>query len=128
MKNVDIVINELLEDCGITLLSQNHFKENTDTIENFQQWKEKGYSFSLESVYQGKEFRRGRVVNEIKSNLETKKRLLLLGESGTSKTTLLMEIICDYFNEGYTVLYNLGDDDLRNTHNNRKDKRVGIRK
>ncbi len=39
-----------------------------------------------------------------------------------------MEIICDYFNEGYTVLYNLGDDDLRNTHNNRKDKRVGIRK
>ncbi|HXT84693.1 MAG TPA: ATP-binding protein, partial [Verrucomicrobiae bacterium] len=52
----------------------------------------------------------------MKSNLEAKKRLLLLGESGTSKTTLLMEIICDYFNEGYKVLYNLGDDDLRNTH------------
>ncbi len=33
----------------------------------------KGLLFSLESVYQGKEFRRGRVVNEIKSNLETKK-------------------------------------------------------
>jgi len=39
LKNVDIVINELSEDYGITLLSQNHFKENTDTVENFQQWK-----------------------------------------------------------------------------------------
>ena len=115
-KNVSIVINELSEDCGLILLSQNHFKENTDTEENFQQWKEKGYSFSLEAVYQGKSFRRERVLNEIKSNLEAKKRLLLLGESGTSKTTLLMEIICDYFNAGYRVLYNLGDDDLKNTN------------
>ena len=39
-----------------------------------------------------------------------------MGESGTSKTTLLMEIMCDYFDKGYRVLYNLGDDDLRNTN------------
>ena len=50
-----------------------------------------------------------------------------MGESGTSKTTLLMEIICDYFDEGYRVLYNLGDDDLKNTNTiNRKNKRIGI--
>jgi len=115
-KNVSIVINEISQDCGLTLLPPNHFIENTDTEENFKQWQEKGYSFSLESIYQRKEFRRERLLNEIKSKLEEKKRLLILGKSGTSKTTLLMEIICDYFDNGYLVLYNLGEDILKNTN------------
>ena len=88
-KNVSIVINELSQDCGLTLLPPNHFKENSDTIENFQQWREKGYPFSLESVYQTKSLDEKKILNEIKEKLEEKKRLLLLGESGTSKTTLL---------------------------------------
>ena len=45
--------------------------------------------------------------NEIKGRLEDKSRLLLAGESGTSKTTILMEILTDYFVEGYEILYNL---------------------
>ena len=115
-KNISVVINEFSQDCGLTLLAPNHFKENVDTIENFSQWREKGYAFSLESIYQRKEFRRKKLLKEIKDKLEDKKRLLLLGDSETSKTTLLMETISDYFDEGYRVIYNLGDDDLKNTN------------
>jgi hypothetical protein len=48
------------------------------------------------------------LVNEIKGRLESKGRLLLVGESGTSKTTILYEILTDYFLEGYEILYNDG--------------------
>ena len=113
-KNISIVINEFSQDCGLTLLSPDHFKENTDTTHNFKQWKEKDYSFSLESIHQGKEFRRNKVLSEIKHKLEENKRLLLLGEPGTSKTTLMMETICDYIDKGYRVMYNMGDEELRN--------------
>ena len=27
-----------------------------------------------------------------------------------------MEIICDYFDKGYKILYNLGEDELKNTN------------
>jgi tetratricopeptide (TPR) repeat protein len=113
-KNVSIVINEFSQDCGLTLLSQNHFKENNDITESVEKWK-KGFPFSLESIYQKQEFRRERVVTEIITKLDEKKRLLILGESGTSKTTLLMEILCDCFDNGYMILYNFGRDSLRNT-------------
>jgi len=33
-KNVSIVINEFSQDCGLTLLPPNHFKENTVIEEN----------------------------------------------------------------------------------------------
>ena len=36
----------------------------------------------------------------------------MLGESGTSKSTVLMEIMCDYFRDGYRVLHNLGSTQL----------------
>ena len=54
-----------------------------------------------------KSYKRQNVIDEIKQKLESKNRLLILGESGTSKSILLMEIICDYFKEGYKILYNL---------------------
>ncbi len=50
-KNVSIIVNEFFDDCGLTLLPPNHFKDNTDTEENVQQWREKGYQLSLESIY-----------------------------------------------------------------------------
>ena len=115
-KNVSIVINELSQDCGLTLLHPNHFIENADTEENVQQWREKGYQFSLEAVYKHNEFRREKILKEIRDKLEDKKRLLILGESGTSKTTLLKEIICDYFDKNYRVLYNLGDDIVKDAN------------
>jgi predicted AAA+ superfamily ATPase len=46
--------------------------------------------------------------------LEGKRRLLLVGESGTSKTTILMEILTDYFDEGYEILYNLDGPKIKN--------------
>jgi predicted ATP-dependent serine protease len=54
-------------------------------------------------------------VNVIKDELETKSnhRLLIVGESGTSKSTILMEIMCDYFDKGYEVLYNFGETVIR---------------
>ncbi|MER5174580.1 MAG: hypothetical protein ABJB76_07270 [Candidatus Nitrosocosmicus sp.] len=95
-KNVSIVI-EFSQDCGLTLLSPNHFIENSDIKEDVEKWK-KGFPFSLESIYQGKEYRREKVISKIKDKLEEKRRVLVLGMSGTSKTTLLMELMCNYFN------------------------------
>ena len=112
--NINKFIEETYSDCGLTLIHPNYFKENTDTEENLKQWRDKGYQLSLEAIFKGEEFRREKMLNEIKDKLENKKRLLILGESGTSKTTLLKEIICDYFRKGYRVLYNLGDDELKN--------------
>ena len=112
--NVTNVIQEI-KSYGLKLIHPNHFRDNSNTSENFEKWK-KGFPLSLESIYQHKEYKRERVLQEIIEKLEEKKRLLLLGESGTSKTTLLMEIICQYFDDGYRILYNLDNDDLKNTN------------
>lgn len=113
-KNVVVVVNEFSQDCGLTLLPPNHFKENNDIDEDLKRWK-KGFPFSLESIYHQNEYRRQKIMDEIKNKLQDKKRILLLGESGTSKTTILMEVICDYFRDGHIILYNIGRDTLRNT-------------
>jgi tetratricopeptide (TPR) repeat protein len=63
---------------------------------------------------QKKEFRRSALINDIKSRLKDKRRLLLAGESGTSKSTILMEIMTDYFDEGYEILYNLDGAEIKN--------------
>ncbi len=112
-KNVNLVINEYSSDCGLTLIAPNHFKENTDVDEDVRNWRN-GFPFALESIYQEKEYRRQKVISEIRNKLETTKRLLILGFSGTSKTTLLMEILCSYFNDNYTILVNLGRADIKN--------------
>ena len=76
----------------------------------------KDFLFHLSQFINTKSINEKRVLQEIIEKLEEKKRLLLLGESGTSKTTLLMEIICQYFDDGYRILYNLDNDDLKNTN------------
>ena len=83
------------------------------TTKDMENWK-KGFPFQLPSIRQEKEFRRTALINEIKSRLVDKRRLLLVGESGTSKTTLLMEILTDYFDEGYEILYNLDASEIKN--------------
>ena len=40
--------------------------------------------------------------------MEAKGCLILSGESGSSKTTVLNEIICDYYDKNYIILYNEG--------------------
>ncbi len=39
---------------------------------------------------------------------------LLVGESGTSKSTILKEVMCDCFDDGYNILYNYGSIDIKN--------------
>ena len=53
----------------------------------------------------------------LEEGLEKQQRLLLLGESGTSKSTLLMEIVCYYFDKGYKVLYSEGNEEPREPDN-----------
>ena len=51
-----------------------------------------------------KDFRRNEQIDVIKNKIENQHQLLIVGESGTSKSTILMEIMCDYFDDGYTIL------------------------
>lgn len=106
-KATNVFINQVKQQYGLRLIEPNYFEENKRTDENFKQWLE-GYEFKLPTIYYGHEHRRDRVLNEIRKRLESQHRLLLLGESGTSKSTLLMETICDYFDIGYKVLYSDG--------------------
>ncbi len=98
--------------CGLRLLNKEYFKDR-DPSNDFKEWLEKGRSFSLISIYNEKEYRRENLLDDIKENLKKNNRIILLGESGTSKGTLLMEIMCDYVkrNENYQVLYNINPED-----------------
>lgn len=67
------------------------------------------------TIHKGKrELRREGLIADIKSRLENQGKLLIVGQSGISKSTILMELICDYFHDGYDVLYNYGMTDIRN--------------
>ena len=98
---------------GLSWLPHNYFEDHISTTEDTENWK-KGFAFQLPSIMHEKEFRRCNLINDIKNRLEDKHRLLLVGESGTSKTTLLMEILTDYFAEGYEILYNLDRAEIKN--------------
>jgi tetratricopeptide (TPR) repeat protein len=98
---------------GLYWLSRNYFEDNISTTEDTENWKN-GFAFQLPSIMQEKEFRRNALLNEIKRRLEIRNRLLLVGESGTSKTTILMEILADYFAEGYEIFYNLEGNEIKN--------------
>jgi tetratricopeptide (TPR) repeat protein len=110
-KDISVVINQA-QDYGLNLLSPDYFKGYKSTDQDLEDWK-KGFSFKLEAIKQKKEFRRS-VVDKIKSKLENDHRLLLLGESGTSKSTILMEIMCEYFDYGYKILYDFGESEIKN--------------
>ena len=97
---------------GLNLLKPTYFEEYKATDQDFEDWKE-GFSFKLSSIKEHYEFRRS-VVDQIKMKIENHHQLLLVGEMGTSKSTILMEIICEYFEKGFKVLYNFGDSDITN--------------
>ncbi len=111
IKDLSVVINQA-RGYGLTLIRTNHFKENSDTDSNFEDWKN-GFNFTPESIYFKREYRRATVLDEIIKGLEKRQRLLLLGESGTSKSTLLMEVVCYYFDKRYKVLYSEGNEEPR---------------
>jgi hypothetical protein len=96
-KDISIINNEI-KPTGLALLESDYFERRKNVINDFEDWKS-GYPFKLPSIYYGYEFRRKNVTDEIKQKLETNNKLLMLGESGT-KSTILMEIMCDYFRNG----------------------------
>jgi GTPase SAR1 family protein len=78
---------------------------------DFEMWKK---GFDLPSIMAKRELRREGLIADIKSKLENQGKLLIVGQSGSSKTTILMELMCDYFDAGYEVLYNYGTTDIKN--------------
>jgi hypothetical protein len=104
---------DLYQGYGLNWLSPDYFEYHKSTDKDIENWK-KGFPFELEAIKERKEFRRNIVIDDIKSKIETQHQLLLIGESGTSKSTILKEIMCDYFDNGYNVLYNYGNTDIKN--------------
>ncbi len=102
---------EIYQTTGLSWF-RNYFDEHIYTSDT-ENWKN-GFEFRLPSIMQKKEFRRSALVNQIKSKLEDTRRLLLVGHSGSSKTTILMEILTDYFADGYEILYNLDGAEIKN--------------
>jgi tetratricopeptide (TPR) repeat protein/type II secretory pathway predicted ATPase ExeA len=90
----------IFEQCGLNLLHPNYFENHKSA----DRWK-KCFPFELADVKAGKEFRR-KILEKLKSMLEEKKVLVMVGEKGTGKSVILKEIMCDYFEKGYRVLYN----------------------
>jgi tetratricopeptide (TPR) repeat protein len=112
---IDQFSESLFEECGLHLLHKSHFLQHSDTLENFNEWLN-GFPFLKESIYYQREYRREKVISEIKQILEEKRNLLILGKSGTSKSTLIMEVLTDYLKKDVKVLYNLdpGDGKIEN--------------
>ena len=111
-KDITLVINQA-QTFGLNLLSPNYFREYKSGDQDTIDWKN-GFSFKLESIKEKKELRRS-VVDTVKTNLEREHKLLILGESGFSKSTILMEIMCEYYEIGYKILYNFGDVEIKNS-------------
>jgi tetratricopeptide (TPR) repeat protein len=103
---------ELYQTYGLNWLPRDYFEVNDYIDENFESWKN-GFPFELPSIKKNLEYRRN-VVDDIKQRLDSQYNLMIVGESGTSKSTILMEIVCDYFDNGYEILYNWGTSWIKN--------------
>jgi hypothetical protein len=91
---------------GLTLLTDSELTDDLAKKE-FNDWYEKGYPFGFAAIYHDKDYRRS-IVDEVKRKLEENGKAVIVGESGTSKSTIWMRVICEYYKEGYVVLYNKG--------------------
>lgn len=88
---------------GFELLTPDYFRDRKSTERDFEDWKN-GFPFKLEAVNDKQEFRRTDLLERLIQELEDKRVLVLKGEAGISKSTILMELICDYLEKGYLVL------------------------
>jgi tetratricopeptide (TPR) repeat protein len=91
---------------GLTLLTDSDLTDDL-AKKQFKNWYENGYPFGFAAVYHDKDYRRS-IVDEVKRKLEENGKAVIVGESGTSKSTIWMRVICEYYKEGYVVLYNKG--------------------
>jgi primosomal protein N' len=106
---------ELYQSFGLDWITSDYFEFHKTTEKDFDNWK-KGFTFDLPSIKAGRELRRETLIADIKSKLETDGKLLLVGPPGSSKTTILMELMCDYFDAGYEILYNNEVTDIKNAY------------
>ena len=93
---------------GLNWLRRDNFEYHKSTETDFEIWKK---GFDLPSIMAKRELRREGLIADIKSKLENQGKLLIVG---SSKTTILMELMCDYSDAGYEVFYNYGTTDIRN--------------
>jgi hypothetical protein len=111
-----VEISQKAESYGLNLLSPKYFVDHRSTEQDLKDWK-KGFSFKLEAIKDGQEYRRSSLIEYIENRLEQQHRLLIMGQTGTSKSIILMEIICDYVVKGYQILYNFGETGIANGSN-----------
>jgi tetratricopeptide (TPR) repeat protein len=112
-KNHEILENNLYQSYGLNWLPYDYFEHyKSNKQQDLEDWRN-GFEFKLPAIKSKLELRRDRVVENIKERLESQNKLLIVGESGTSKTTILKEILCDYFDKEYLILYNWGTDEIK---------------
>jgi Tfp pilus assembly protein PilF len=111
--NTGSISNSVIQICseseacfGLHVIDKDYFKKNNG---NFEEWKS-GYPFNIFAIKEKLEFRREKVLSDVRKLLESNHKIMLIGERGTSKSTVLMEIVCDYLDMGYWALYNDRDD------------------
>ena len=74
----------------------------THTNENVNEWK-KGFSMNLVSIKKKKHFTRDNILINILQKLNQKNFLILIGQSGYSKSIVLNEILCHYHESHFLV-------------------------
>ncbi len=104
---------ELYQDYGMLKLSNDYFESHMCNQNDLDNWK-KGFSFELHCIKALRELRREKMIADVKRRIENEHKLLILGQSGSSKSTILMELICDYFENGYKILYSFGSTHIKN--------------
>jgi tetratricopeptide (TPR) repeat protein len=108
-----MILDRVYQRYGLNWLSHDYFQYHMSTGNDLDSWKE-GFQFELPSIKMKRELRRENILEHIKRKLDSEGKLLIIGASGSSKSTTLMELMCDYFDAGYEVLYNYGVTDIRN--------------
>jgi tetratricopeptide (TPR) repeat protein len=98
---------------GLNWLPRDYFKYHRSTDNDLDDWK-KGSSFDLSAIRAKRELRREKIIEYIKSRLNNQGKLLIVGQSGSSKSTVLMELMCDYIDDDFEVVYNYGNMEIRN--------------
>jgi tetratricopeptide (TPR) repeat protein len=116
--NVTTVIQEI-KSSGLKYLPPDYFQVNLrSSYQGFDKWKN-GFPFKLQDIMHGHHFQRTDLLNDIINKLEDNNgnhALLLLGKSGTSKSILLMDIMCHYFKNNFVVFYNFGEEEIKNLY------------
>ena len=99
--------NTLLNESGLERLEiKNLTKEKAE--KEYNKWLN-GYPLNFTSIFHDKDFPRKQIIQNTKTSLKKYGKSVLSGESGTSKSTIWMRILCDFLKKDYFVLYNRGN-------------------